>query len=65
MPRAKENKKEHRGFGFVTYETEAAIQVRPCCPFIAAIYMCREVLGCVDQTVAVGAEGGGTWNSQD
>lgn len=27
VPRAKENKKEHRGFGFVTFETEAAIQV--------------------------------------
>ena len=27
MPRSKDNKKEHRGFGFVTFETEAAIQV--------------------------------------
>lgn len=27
MPRAKENRKGHRGFGFVTFETEAAIQV--------------------------------------
>ncbi|GMH36368.1 hypothetical protein BSKO_04236 [Bryopsis sp. KO-2023] len=26
IPRAKENKKEHRGFGFITFETEAAIQ---------------------------------------
>jgi len=26
MPRSKDNKKEHRGFGFVTFETEAAIQ---------------------------------------
>lgn len=26
IPRAKENKKEHRGFGFVTFETEASIK---------------------------------------
>ncbi|CAD7696839.1 unnamed protein product [Ostreobium quekettii] len=26
MPRSKDNKKEHRGFGFVTFETEAAVQ---------------------------------------
>lgn len=26
MPKAKDNKAEHRGFGFVTFETEAAIQ---------------------------------------
>ena len=26
MPKAKDNKMEHRGFGFVTFETEAAIQ---------------------------------------
>jgi RNA recognition motif-containing protein len=26
MPKAKDNKSEHRGFGFVTFETEAAIQ---------------------------------------
>jgi RNA-binding protein Musashi len=26
MPKSKDNKAEHRGFGFVTYETEAAIQ---------------------------------------
>lgn len=30
MPRSKDNKKEHRGFGFVTFETEAAIQVSLC-----------------------------------
>lgn len=28
IPRSKENKKEHRGFGFVTFETEASIKVR-------------------------------------
>ena len=27
IPRSRENKKEHRGFGFVTFETEAAIKV--------------------------------------
>jgi len=26
IPRSKDNKKDHRGFGFVTFETEAAIQ---------------------------------------
>lgn len=26
MPRARDNKKEHRGFGFITFETGAAIQ---------------------------------------
>jgi RNA recognition motif-containing protein len=26
MPKAKDNKSEHRGFGFVTFETDAAIQ---------------------------------------
>lgn len=26
LPRDKNNKREHRGFGFVTFETEAAIQ---------------------------------------
>ncbi len=26
LPKAKDNKSEHRGFGFVTFETDAAIQ---------------------------------------
>ena len=26
MPRDKNNRAEHRGFGFVTFETEAAVQ---------------------------------------
>ncbi len=26
LPKARDNKSEHRGFGFVTFETEAAIQ---------------------------------------
>lgn len=26
LPKSKDNKQEHRGFGFVTFETEAAIQ---------------------------------------
>lgn len=26
MPKAKDNKSEHRGFGFVTFETDAAIK---------------------------------------
>ncbi len=26
LPKSKDNKAEHRGFGFVTFETEAAIQ---------------------------------------
>ena len=27
LPKNKDNKLEHRGFGFVTFETEAAVQV--------------------------------------
>ena len=27
LPKNKDNKSEHRGFGFITFETEAAIQV--------------------------------------
>ena len=30
IPRSRENKKEHRGFGFVTFETEASIKVSSC-----------------------------------
>ena len=32
IPRSRENKKEHRGFGFVTFETEAAIKVTSMSP---------------------------------
>lgn len=41
IPRSKENKKEHRGFGFVTFETEASIKVSQMSKMALKI-VCRE-----------------------
>lgn len=62
IPRAKNNKKEHRGFGFVTYETEAAIQVQPLYSQCSIEYLQGGQMH-LNKIIHVFLEGGGTWNS--